>query len=72
MWHRSYIAKIATNPAVVGIFVPHEVQHGEGGRKYRKPLQAVPHYYPTVVEDDLFHRVQAQQQTGTFVRVLRR
>lgn len=62
-WHRSYIAKIAENPAAIGTFVPHVMTH-EGGRKKRQPLDPVPGYYPAVVDAETFNRVQAQRETG--------
>jgi DNA invertase Pin-like site-specific DNA recombinase len=56
MWHRSYVAKVLTNPALVGTLVPHEVVH-EDGRRTRKALEPVEGYYPAVVSreewDDL-------------------
>src|SRR5438445_3401471 len=45
VWQRSYIAKITSNPAVIGIFHPHLKQGGK-----RKPLDPVTGYYPPVVD----------------------
>ncbi|TCZ55429.1 recombinase family protein [Roseicella aquatilis] len=61
MWHRSYVAKILGSPAAGGTLVPHQIEHGEGGRKVRKPLEALDKYYPAAVDAELFQRVQAMQ-----------
>lgn len=60
MWHRSYIKKILESPGVTGILVPHLVEH-ENGRSIRKPLDPIPGYYPAVVDEDTFQRVQAMR-----------
>jgi DNA invertase Pin-like site-specific DNA recombinase len=57
-WHRSYIVKLLRNPAVVGTFVPHVVEH-DGGRKRRVPQAPIKGYFPAIVERDVFERVQA-------------
>jgi DNA invertase Pin-like site-specific DNA recombinase len=57
-WHRSYVAKVVGNHAVVGTMTPHVVSH-EGDTKTRKALEPVPAYFPAVVSEDLFQRVQA-------------
>jgi hypothetical protein len=48
MWHRSYVSKVLTSPALIGTLVPREVVY-EAGRRTRKPLEAVEGYYPPVV-----------------------
>ncbi|MCO1460191.1 recombinase family protein [Burkholderia multivorans] len=58
-WHRTYIRKILTNDAVVGTFTPHRIVH-EGGKKVRVPLEKVPGYFPAVIPEEVFARVQAQ------------
>lgn len=57
-WHRSYIEKIANNPAVIGIFIPHVVEHVEG-RKLRKAQSPIPKYFPAVIEKSLYRRVRS-------------
>jgi DNA invertase Pin-like site-specific DNA recombinase len=57
-WHRSYVSKILHNPAVVGIAVPHVVDHSSG-RKVRRPLEPVHGYFPVVVSEETFNAVQA-------------
>ncbi|MEM8819800.1 MAG: recombinase family protein [Pseudomonadota bacterium] len=59
-WHRSYIHKTLDNPAVVGTFVPHTLEFVDGKRQ-RKPQEPVEGYYPAIVDEDSFRRVQAQR-----------
>lgn len=63
LWHRSYVKKILGNPAVTGTMVPHQVDFQEG-RRVRKPLAPVPDYYPAIVSQEDFQRVQAQLMAG--------
>ncbi len=60
VWHRSYVKKILENPSVTGVLVPHVVEHQEG-KTIRKPLDPIPGYYPAVVEEETFQRVQAMR-----------
>jgi hypothetical protein len=63
-WHRSYIRKLLTNKAAIGIFVPHRVQKVEGKRtKERTPLEPIPHRFPAAVDRELFERVNARLST---------
>lgn len=64
MWHRSYIDKIAKNPAAMGTLIPHVVEFDENGKKRRKALDPIPDYYPAAVDADTFNRVQAQGMAG--------
>lgn len=59
-WHRSYIAKIVENPAVMGTMTPHKLDH-TGGKKVRVPLEPIPNYFPAVVDDATWQAVQAQR-----------
>ncbi|RWP10965.1 MAG: hypothetical protein EOR00_29680 [Mesorhizobium sp.] len=52
-WHRSYIAKILKNPAVIGTMTPHETRIVDGKKK-RDPLAPTPDYYPAIVPVALF------------------
>lgn len=61
LWHRSYIAKILSNPAVIGTFIPH-TEHHEGGKLIRRPQAPMEDYYPAVVKVDEYQRVQAMRQ----------
>jgi DNA invertase Pin-like site-specific DNA recombinase len=62
MWHRSYVSKVLTSPALIGTLVPREVVY-EAGRRTRKALEAVEGYYPPVVSreewEDLAARITA-------------
>lgn len=60
MWHRSYVAKILGNPAVIGTYTPHLLEHGHG-RRIRKPLEPIRDYFPAAVDEESFRRVQAQR-----------
>jgi DNA invertase Pin-like site-specific DNA recombinase len=63
-WHRSYIRKILTNKATIGIFVPHRVVKVEGKRtKQRIPEQAIEHRFPAAIDRELFERVNARLST---------
>jgi len=56
-WRTSYIKKIITNPAVIGIYQPHSRTSGE-----RVPIgDPIPDYYPEIVSPDLFYAVQAKR-----------
>lgn len=56
-WHRTYVFKILTNPAVTGVFVPHVEEHRDG-RLRRVPQEPIANYYPRVIDDETFQRVQ--------------
>jgi DNA invertase Pin-like site-specific DNA recombinase len=63
-WHRSYIRKLLTNKAAIGIFVPHRVEKVEGKRsKQRTPQEPIAHRYPAAVDRELFERVNARLST---------
>ena len=63
-WHRSYIRKLLTNKAAIGIFVPHRVQKVEGKRtKERIPQEPIAHRFPAAVDRELFERVNARLST---------
>ena len=59
-WHRSYVAKVLTNPAVIGTITPHVMDHSSG-RKLRQALEPVPEYYPAVISQETWDDVQALQ-----------
>jgi DNA invertase Pin-like site-specific DNA recombinase len=63
-WHRSYIRKLLTNKAAIGIFVPHRVEKVDGQRtKKRTPQEPIAHRFPAAVERELFERVNARLST---------
>ena len=57
-WHRSYVLKLLINPAVVGTFVPHTLEYVDG-KRVRKPQEPVPNYFPAIVDEDTYQRIQA-------------
>jgi hypothetical protein len=55
------VRKVLTNPAVIGTFTPHVVQRDpETRKKQRKPLDAVHHRFPAIVDRELFERVSSR------------
>jgi DNA invertase Pin-like site-specific DNA recombinase len=57
-WRPTAIFKILTNPATTGRFVPH-VERYEGGRRIREPQPAIENYFPRVIDDETYERVQS-------------
>ncbi|MBW5435665.1 recombinase family protein [Bradyrhizobium canariense] len=63
-WHRSYVRKLLTNKAAIGVFVPHTVRKVEGQRtKQRIPQEPIAHRFPAAVDRELFERVNARLTT---------
>ncbi|MGY3610082.1 MULTISPECIES: recombinase family protein [unclassified Bradyrhizobium] len=63
-WHRSYIRKLLTNRAAIGVFVPHTVRKVAGKRsKERIPQEPIAHRFPAAVDRELFERVNARLST---------
>jgi DNA invertase Pin-like site-specific DNA recombinase len=58
-WHESYATKILNSRAVLGEFQPHRYdEHGD-----RVPFgDPVPDYFPKIIEEDQFLRVQASRR----------
>ncbi|SJZ42387.1 Recombinase zinc beta ribbon domain-containing protein [Trichlorobacter thiogenes] len=56
-WHKSYIAKILSNPAVIGTYEAHTKVDG-----VRVPQEPVKGYYPAIVSEEDFYRVQQKRQ----------
>jgi hypothetical protein len=62
-WHRSYVAKILQNRAVLGEFQPHVKADG----KRIPDGDPIPGYYPTIITDEMFHQVKyarSQRKVG--------
>ncbi|MCO5147774.1 MAG: recombinase family protein [Aquamicrobium sp.] len=58
-WHKSTIAKILRNAAVVGTYQPHRMADDGSGKRKRIPDGApVEGYYPSVVDPQVFATVQ--------------
>jgi DNA invertase Pin-like site-specific DNA recombinase len=53
-WHFSFISKVLKNSAVYGLFQPHKVVDGRR-RPDGDPIQ---NYFPVIVEESVFNRVQ--------------
>jgi DNA invertase Pin-like site-specific DNA recombinase len=53
-WHQSYIAKILANRAVLGEFQPHM----RTGKRRTPQGERIQGYFPAVVAEELFYRVQ--------------
>jgi DNA invertase Pin-like site-specific DNA recombinase len=63
-WHRSYVRKLLTNKAAIGIFTPHTVRTVDSKRtKERKPQEQITNRFPAAVDRELFERVSARFST---------
>lgn len=63
-WHKSYVRKILSNVAVVGVFVPHRAPKAEAGTKQtRTPLEPIANVWPAAIERELFDQVQSILET---------
>lgn len=63
-WHRTYIRKLLTNKAAIGIFVPHRMVEVAGKRKkQRKALDAITNRFPAAIDRALFERVNSRLST---------
>ncbi|TIV19513.1 MAG: hypothetical protein E5V95_08525 [Mesorhizobium sp.] len=58
-WHESYVTKILNSRAVLGEFQPHRYDDHGDRVPYGEP---VADYFPKIIEDDQFHRVQASRR----------
>ena len=66
-WQSSTICKIISSPTVVGTYQPRTIQHvrSEGGvvRRTNTDGLPIPNYYPAVVTQEVFDRVQLLKST---------
>ncbi|MFA6231459.1 MAG: recombinase family protein [Rhodanobacter sp.] len=64
-WQSSRIVKILLNPAVIGTYQPHTITHVQDATGTRRRAQPagppIENYYPAIVDDALFNRVQLQK-----------
>ncbi|WP_395449051.1 recombinase family protein [Aminobacter sp. UC22_36] len=58
-WHESYITKILNSQAVLGEFQPH--RYNEQGERIPHG-DPIPNYFPKIIEEDQFLRVQASRR----------
>lgn len=59
-WQRSYVLKILENRAVIGEFTPHVFVY-EGGIRTKQARPPLRNYFPAVVSEGDFNRVQAMR-----------
>lgn len=57
-WGRSSIMKIVRNRAVIGEFIAHSLDFTSGKKKRKPQGPAIAGYYPSIVSEDDFNRVQ--------------
>ncbi len=62
IWHGSYVEKILTNDAVIGIGRPGRIEHKDG-KKRRVLDDPIPSYYPAVIDRALFEKVRRARAT---------
>lgn len=58
MWHRSTVAKVLRNPAVIGTLVPGHMRH-EGGKAERVLEPPIPNVFPSVISQADWTTVRA-------------
>lgn len=58
-WHESYVTKILNSRAVLGEFQPH--RYSDDGVRVPDG-EPVPNYFPTIIDEDQFLRVQASRR----------
>jgi len=58
-WHVSYIRRILENPAVIGTYTVHTVEHEGKKKTRRKAGDPIPNYFPAILDEDTFQRAQA-------------
>lgn len=61
-WHKSYVRKLLTNRAAIGVFVPHRVTRS-GGKLIRTELDAIAGRFPAAVSRELFDAVNDRLAT---------
>ncbi len=57
-WHDSYIARILSNPAVIGVYQPRRYEYQEGRRVRVNDGEPVEGYFPQVVEPGIFYSIK--------------
>jgi hypothetical protein len=61
-WNRSYVKKLLSNRAVIGVFTPQQRTKDKDGKRKRKPLEAIEGYFPAVVDPEVFERVSSRMK----------
>ena len=67
-WHKSYVAKVLNNRAVLGELQMFESERLDGRRTRHKLGDPVPAYFPVTVQFDLWRRAQAAIASRTVKR----
>ena len=69
-WSSSYVWQILHTKAVIGEFQPHVTKSSESGTHYNriKSGDAIPNYYPAIVDPQLFYEVQGKLGDNTKTR----
>jgi DNA invertase Pin-like site-specific DNA recombinase len=63
-WHRSYVRKILSNRAAIGVFTPHlSTKDPLTRRRTRTALPTIDHRLPAAVDRELFERVNSRLET---------
>lgn len=62
MWHSTYVDKILMNRAVIGTLQTHKTHVIDGQRK-KELREAIPDYFPAVIDQETFDRVQQLKAT---------
>lgn len=60
-WHDSYIQKIVSNEAVIGIYQPYKEQYTEGKSQRVHDGEPIENYFPIVIDPATFYRARASQ-----------
>lgn len=61
-WHRSYIYKILSNPAVMGTLVPRTLTYDDKGKKQRAKQAEVPDYFPAILDSAIYQRAKSMRK----------
>lgn len=61
-WHPSFISKLLESPSVTGVYVPHTESQDKNGKRVRKPLKPIPDYYPQIIDEETYERVQSMSE----------
>lgn len=59
LWHRSTVAKLLRNPAVIGKLTPGHIEHDEQGKRRRVMEEPIAGAYPSVISDADWQAVRA-------------
>jgi DNA invertase Pin-like site-specific DNA recombinase len=67
MWHRSFVSKVLSNPALIGTYAPHEMTYDATGRRIRKPLPQPPveGYFPAIISQEEWEDLSAIHSRNT-------